>query len=207
MHIAHRISEDLDFITHSSVLPTGALKGLVTLMQDAGFAVERDDDTTAYEEFLIIGRSLHDYQQNFIVGGVKLNIFTPQPDLASVVKWSVSEVPVVATLQELFKTKALAASNRCTSRDWIDLYMLFQSHGFTLQDLVDSFKTDAIPNPRQRISQAFQNLCRGVASAADPGYESLLENPPSLSKIAAFFSTVRDEYESTESFQAFRTPG
>jgi hypothetical protein len=51
MHIAHRVSEDLDFIIVGNKLPRAALNGLVMILERDGFIVERDDDQAAYEEF------------------------------------------------------------------------------------------------------------------------------------------------------------
>lgn len=204
MRIAHRISEDLDLISHAAPLPVGALKGFVKILEGHGFTVERDDETAAYDEFLIIGKSLHDYQQNFIVDGVKMNIFVANDDLASLVAPSTEPVVRVATLDELFQTKVLAAANRCASRDWIDLYHLVNHHGFTSSDFFNALTTDAIPNPERKLSQAFQNLCRGIAPAADPGYESLMDNPPSVAVIADYFSAMRDEYEAALTARAIQ---
>lgn len=205
LHLGHRLSEDLNFVTVSHRLPRPRLSGLVRLMEEFGFQVENDDSQDAYEEFLIAGLSLHDYQQNFLVNGVKLNIFTAQSDLAAMLDCTGGPAlhPRVATLPELFGTKALAAANRCASRDWLDLYILFQ-RGFTLDDFREAFFHPGVLSPDQRIAQAFANLSRGIISASDPGYATLLEDPPQLSQIASFFSSMRDEYETIGVSKAFK---
>lgn len=204
MHIGHRISEDLDLITLTHKLPSPSLDVLVMLLERNGFTVVRDDDPTRYEEFLIAGASLHDYQQNFLVNGVKVNIFTPDSDLAGMVEPSSAPLVRVASLSELFRTKALAAANRSVSRDWIDLFVLFKRHGFTLADFHAAFQQPGIHDPAQRIARAFQNLCRGVASVTDPGYETLIPEAPSLAELAEFFIAMRDEYEIQQARDTFR---
>jgi hypothetical protein len=204
MHIAHRVSEDLDFITVGNKLPRAALNGLVMILERDGFIVERDDDQAAYEEFLIAGESLHDYQQNFLIDGVKVNIFAPDPDLGGMIETSREPLVRVASLPELFRTKALAAANRCVSRDWIDLYALLRSQGFTLADFHEAFQRPNIHNPAQRISQAFQNLCRGVKSVTDPGYETLAPDAPSLMELAKYFTALRDAYQTEQSRVTFQ---
>ncbi len=208
MHIAHRISEDLDFIASTEKLPRSALNGLVRLLAAAGFSVERDDDPRRYDEFLIAGMELHDSQQNFVVDGVKLNIFTPLPDLAGLVAPSSAPLPMVATLDELFRTKALAASNRSASRDWLDLHVLLTRHGYTLADFVDAFhRSPGIHHPAHAVSRAFDNLCRGKISGLDPGYEALLADAPSIEELAEFFRQMRGAYEAQAAEQAFKQRG
>jgi hypothetical protein len=204
MHIGHRVSEDLDFITISQKLPRAALDALVMLLEHGGFSVVRDDDPAIYDEFLIAGQSLHDYQQNFLFNGVKVNFFTPNPDLAGLVEPSSDPLVRVASLPELFRTKALAAANRSISRDWIDLYVLCKEHGFTTADFHQAFHRPGIHDPPQRMARAFQNLCRGATSITDPGYETLMPDAPSLADVSQFFVRMRDEYETRQAREMFR---
>lgn len=199
MHIGHRMSEDLDLITRERRLPRAALDTLIVQLEQAGFAVVRADDETAYEEFLIAGESLHDYQQDFLINGVKVSIVSPSIHWVGALDPSVEPFVRVASLTELFRLKALAASERSLSRDWIDLYLLFKEHGFSISDFQQAFKGPGIHYPDQAISQAFQNLCRGIKSAIDPGYETLIDNAPSLDELAAFFKSMRDQYQIDQS--------
>jgi len=146
----------------------------------------------------------HDYQQNFLIDGVKVNIFTPNADLAGMVEPSSAPLVHVASVPELFRTKALAAANRSVSRDWIDLYVLFKQHDFSLADFHNAFQQSGIPDPAQRIARAFQNLCRCVMSATDPGYETLFSDSPPLSDLAEFFTAMRNEYEIQMAREGFR---
>ncbi len=206
MQIGHRVSEDLDFITIAPKLPRAALNALVQILERSGFTVVRDDDPIVYDEFLIAGMSLHDHQQNFLIDGVKVNIFTPNPDLAGMVEPSSAPLVQVASVAELFRTKALAAANRIASRDWVDLFVLFNQHGFTLADLRRSFQHPGIHDPEQRLATAFQNLCRGVTTVTDPGYDTLLPNSPSLGELVKYFIAMRNEYEIQRARDGFGTP-
>lgn len=205
MHIGHRISEDLDFITVEKRLPRAALDALVMRLKGDGFNVERNDDPLAYEEFLIAGEDLHDHQQDLLVDGIKVSFIAPYPDWASAVDSSKTSLVRVATLPELFRLKALAASSRHLSRDSLDLYFLFKEHGFTLTDFHQAFHRPDVHHPERAISKAFQNLCLSVKSAKDPGYETLLEDAPSIEGIAKFFSALRDEYQVEQARLAFQT--
>jgi hypothetical protein len=97
-----------------------------------------------------------------------------------------------------------ASATRSISRDWLDLYILFRQHGFSLADFHDASQGAAIHDPAQTIARAFQNLCRGVSSLTDPGYETLMETAPPLSKLAEFFKAMRDEYEIQQARETFR---
>jgi hypothetical protein len=134
---------------------------------------------------------------------VKVNLFTPEPDLAGMIDPESLEVPRVASLPELFRSKALAAANRSLSRDWVDLYVLFQKHGFTVVDLEAAFRHESIREPEARLDRAFDNLCRGAASARDPGYEMLMPDAPSLETMAEYFRAMRDAYQIEKSKRAF----
>jgi hypothetical protein len=56
----------------------------------------------------------------------------------------------VASIAELFRLKAIAASEKRLSRDWIDLYYLSTEHGFTLADFQQAFQ-----GPQKNDSSVF----------------------------------------------------
>jgi hypothetical protein len=105
MHIGHRLSEDLDFAIAAPRLPRLALDGLIRILQVQGWSVARNDAEASYDEFLNAGMSLHDYQQDFLVNGVKLTFFTADADLAAAIEATAHPTPRVASLPELFRTK------------------------------------------------------------------------------------------------------
>jgi hypothetical protein len=139
LRIAHRRSEDLDFAwPGQSKLPRPALSALTRQLGSEGWRLDRDDDPKAYDEFLIAGMTLHDYQQNFIAtsrdGEVRLNFFSPEGPLAKLLPPSAAASVLVPELPLLFQTKALVTLQRSASRDWLDLYTLMTQHGFTIAD-------------------------------------------------------------------------
>lgn len=111
--IGHRQSEDLDFAWPGKKLPIPLLNRLIGNLQREGWHLERDDDANAYDEFLIAGMSLHDYQQNFIAasesGKVKLTFFSPDPPLSALLPKSTAPAVTIPPLPLLFQSKALPA--------------------------------------------------------------------------------------------------
>jgi len=196
LRVGHRISEDLDFVWSDRKLPRAALDVALRFIRESGFVkVERDDDSDLYDEFLIAGMSIHDYQQNFIIDGVKLQFFAPEPDLASLLappQGLPPDGPRVAELAEIFDLKCLAAANRCVSRDALDLYVLLREHGFTAANFAHAFKKAELPKGAER---ALANLTREIYPPTDPGYEALMDTPPTRADLRSFFLNFRDEFE------------
>ena len=195
LRIGHRRSEDLDFAYLSEKLPTSAIALL--LRKYPGWT--RNDNLANYDEFLIAGQSLHDYQQDFISGeGVKVTFLAEDKSAWPLLgKGSAGgKAPRVATTKEVFALKCLVCSRRSKSRDWYDLHTLFHDHGFEVSDMVEAFEK---ANRSSDIDLAFRRLCSGITSPDDEGYEALSENPPSLETMKAFFEKLRDQYEIRQS--------
>jgi len=164
-------------------------------MTGQGFSVVRRDNPAAYDDFLLGGGSLHDYQQDFMIDdSVRLTLFALNPParllLDPVVPNTVG--PRVATLRECFDTKALVSSERNQSRDWLDLYLLIKFHGFTLEDYRAAFDKAQAPG---QFDRGLAQLCRCQPGPEDRGYDTLLANSPTLQEIAAQFTAWRDDYE------------
>jgi hypothetical protein len=203
MQIGHRVSEDLGFLTVERRLPREAMDALLMRLGEAGLKVVRNDNQAAYEEFLIAGESLHDHQQDLLVDGVKVSLVAPYPHWAGALERLDQPLVRVASLPELFRLKALAAAERRVSRDRIDLYFLFKEHGFTVADFEKAFRGPDIHYPERAIAQAFENLCSDVRSPSDPGYETLMQDPPSREVVAKFFVRLRDEYQIEQARKGF----
>jgi len=195
LRIGHRQSEDLDFAFLSDKLPTASISMLLKKFPDW----TRNDNLASYEEFLIAGQSLHDYQQDFLSGdGVKITflaeersswpLFLPEPEIR--------DKPRIATTKEIFSLKCLVSARRSKSRDWYDLYTLFTDHGFDLSDMLGAFQR---ANRSSDIDLALRRLCSGITSPDDEGYEALIANPPSLETLKSLFENLRDQYEIEQS--------
>ena len=195
LHIQHRFSEDLDFIfldgTHSVRLPRARLNALLVDASGQGFEFVRNDDPAAEDEMEIAGMDLHDYQQDFLVNGVKVS-FVALPDLARVVAPNTGNTVRIATVDELFKTKALVTAERSKSRDWFDLYILIKYHGYSVFDYYKAFES---AGQLLKAENGMNRLCRGIPQLSDEGFEELMKNPPTLEEMAAFFKEQRDLYE------------
>ena len=204
LRIGHRRSEDLDFAFLSEKLPTVAISLLLRKFPDW----TRNDNLASYEEFLIAGQSLHDYQQDFITEeGVKVTFLAEEKSVWPVLSGaSVSEdSPRIATTKEVFALKCLVCARRSKSRDWYDLYSLLHDHGFEVSDMVEAFEK---ANRNSDIDLALRRLCSGIMAPDDEGYEALSENPPSLDTLKVFFEKLRDKYEIVQSrSQKGNTPG
>jgi hypothetical protein len=103
---------------------------------------------------------------------------------------------------EIFALKALVSAKRSNSRDWFDIYTLIQNHGFTLREFQKAFEK---ANRLKKLDFAFQRLCSGKPSESDPGFESLLPNPPSVDELASFFRKAVDDYMVAESAEVLKT--
>lgn len=189
LRIGHRQSEDLDFSFQSLKLPRGRVDALLKKYPDW----QRNDDQSAYEEFLIGGSSLHEYQQDFITeNGVKVTFFAEEKNVWPLIKQENYLIPRVATLEEIFALKSLVSAKRSASRDWFDLYMLMKDHGFTVEDMERAF---IVSKQESSLDISLMRLSKGILPPADKGYEALCENPSTLTEMKRFFSEKRDQYE------------
>jgi len=195
LRIGHRRSEDLDFAFLSEKLPTAAISLLLKKFPDW----TRNDNLASYEEFLIAGQSLHDYQQDFITEeGVKVTFLAKEKSTWPILSGAgdPEDSPRIATTKEVFALKCLVCARRSKSRDWYDLYTLYHDHGFEVSDMVEAFQK---ANRSSDIDVAFRRLCSGITSPDDEGYESLIQNPPAFETMKAFFEKLRDQYEIRQS--------
>lgn len=202
LRIGHRRSEDLDFAYLSEQLPTTAITLLLRKFPDW----TRNDNLASYDEFLIAGQSLHDYQQDFISEqGVKVTFLAEERSAWPLfgIREEQNDFPRIATTKEVFALKCLVAARRSKSRDWFDLHTLFHDHGFEISDMVEAFEK---ANRGSEIDLAFRRLCSGIASPDDEGYDALSENSPPPDILTAFFEKLRNMYEIEQS-RSLRSAG
>jgi predicted nucleotidyltransferase component of viral defense system len=195
LRIGHRQSEDLDFAFLSEKLPTPIISLLLRKFPDW----TRNDNTANYEEFLVAGQSLHDYQQDFISSeGVKITFLAEERSAWPLFLQETAQEkkPRIATTKEIFSLKCLVCARRSKSRDWYDLYTLFTDHGFDLSDMIGAFEK---ANRSSDMDLALRRLCSGLTSPDDEGFEALMVNPPTLETLKSYFETLRDNYEIDQS--------
>lgn len=196
LHLGHRRSDDLDFISTSHKLPRRAIATLTRELERAGLRVTEDVDPAAYDDFSNAGMQLKDYSQSFVVGGeVKLTFFVADRANSKVLDQQVSAGagPRIAALAELSDLKALVAASRSNSRDWLDLYILAKEHGFSLDQWKAAY--DKAELTGQHFEVALDRICSGVLPKTDTGFNSLLPNPPAVAEIAEYFKAARESYE------------
>jgi len=96
---------------------------------------------------------------------------------------------------EIFALKALVSADRSKSRDWFDLYTLFKEHGYTWANYHEIF---------QKMSTDFQyrnaasRLCSGEPQPDDEGYQSLVDNAPSLTEMRDYFTALCTAFEGNQ---------
>ena len=193
LRIGHRISEDLDLVFPASQLPRARIEVLCRIETTQNLRFERNDDEAAVFEFAQGGLDLHDYQQNFLVNAkVKVSFFAPTDSVIKVLTEPAGATVRVATLAELFKTKALTSAVRSKTRDWLDLYLLMRDHNFSMHDYRSAFVQAGIEN---QCDTGLARLCSGVPQTNDEGYQHLLRDAPVLEEMTAFFRRERDNLE------------
>lgn len=194
LHIAHRLSEDLDFVCPLPKLPRVKLRALIQSCAEHGLLFRPNDDPGAMDDFEISGMDLHDHQQDFLVNGVvKVSFFCPEAPLHALLECREADGGVrIATLHELFQSKAILTASRSKTRDWFDLYILMQQHGFTMDDYHAAYVQAGIPN---QYDIGIKRLCSGHPQASDEGYEALVKDAPSVEELQRFFVQKRDDYE------------
>ncbi len=195
MHIGHRVSEDLDFayVESSRHLPKAQIRGLKRSLANRGVTLAENQSALDVEEFLNSGLDLNDYQQNFIANGsVKVSLVCFDPPMDKLLRGTASDPLRVATKDELFQTKAFVCADRSRQRDWLDLYTLLNFHGYTMRDVYDVFQQ---VNSLAKFNIAQSRLRSCSVEASDPGYETLLPDPPSIDDMRAYFAQELDALE------------
>jgi hypothetical protein len=193
LHLRHRLSEDLDLVCLAGQLPRARLDALRVLGRQAGHVFSPDTDQSLVEQFADAGLDLLDYQQNDLVdGSLRVSFFVAEPPLARVLSSAPTGPVRIGTLAELFKSKSLVSAVRSKTRDWLDLYLLMRDYGFKLSDYRQAFVEAGIES---QWETGLARLCSGQPHKDDEGYAHLLDAPPSLVDMAAFFRAERDRLE------------
>ncbi len=201
MRIGHRLSEDLDFAFLGDLLPVLRLRQLVDAMRGTGTDMQLNQDAIAEQEFIDSGLLLEEHQQNYIADNAVKISFVRLDNPTTRLLSGTSDSPLrVATLDEVFKTKALVCAERSKSRDWFDLYILMTRHGYEASDLHRAFleadRVGSFPVAELRL-----RACK--PSATDEGYLELVDPAPTLEVLRQFFNEALDRLQVTLSKIAF----
>jgi hypothetical protein len=203
LHIGHRQSEDLDFITTLPRLPRALLKQIETAIRQQGHSLVYKDDPASADDFENAGLELHDHSQNWLIDGiVKLTFFAGDDHHRKILTQpNESDGFRVGTLLELSQLKALVAASRSTSRDWLDLFVLERDHKFGLAQWKEAYDKAGLTSAH--FENALNRICSGILAPDDQGFSSLMGCPPSLGHIASHFQTLRRDYETNIARAAF----
>lgn len=199
LHIGHRVSEDLDFITLLRNLPRKALENLERELEERGHHIFHDINPAAHDDFQNAGMELEDSQQNWIVdGSVKLTFFSADLQHEKLLARSARNEPAgagfkIAAFHELCQLKATVTASRSKSRDWLDLFILERDHGFGLAQWKDAFDQAGLTPAHFEI--ALNRLCKGNPEDREEGYTALLPNPPTILEMQTRFQKLRHRYE------------
>lgn len=203
LRIGHRTSEDLDFAYLGAVLPRLRLNLLRQTIKKEGGFFELNQDIAAEHDFLNAGLDLNDHQQNYLAtGNVKVSFVRLDAEITALLSGNELQPLRVATLDEIFKTKALVCADRSKSRDWFDLYILLTQHGYTIQDMYLVFEQSG---RKYNFDTAAMRLRACRLSPTDEGYVQLLEHAPTLSEIGDYFNAALDQWQTTTTFVTFKT--
>ena len=206
LRIGHRVSEDLDLAYTARKLPKVQIAALVKHLAGMGVTMQLAQSPLDEEEFFNSGLDLSDYQQNFTAyavgqgGGVKVSLVCYDPPMAEFIKGQPTDALRVATVGEIFDTKAWVCSERSKTRDWLDIYTLIKHHGYSFDDLRTVF--DRL-NRLAAFNNATSRLRLATPGAADEGYLSLMADAPSLDEMRAFFNAGLDALETKLAKAAF----
>jgi hypothetical protein len=190
LHLAHRQSEDLDFAylglaaTPASRLPRGPLEQVLKHLRGEGHQIEERDSPVSWREFETAGMDLHDYQQDYSIGGVLVSFFTPDYPLTRLIAPGTAGGVRLAGLDELFRSKALVVAGRSKTRDWFDLHYLLTVGGYTMADFAYVFQLAGEP---QKLGIAISRLCSGQPGLGDEGFAGLTPHPPDVEEMKRFF--------------------
>lgn len=185
LRIGHRTSEDLDFAYAEGALPRVRLQRLFESLAKDGFALE-----------------LADHQQDFIVDGVKVTFVVLEPQMRQVFASDAHAPLRVASMDEIFRLKALVCAARSKSRDWFDLYVLMREHGYTMDDFHRAFVDSGQP---AKYDIATRRLLSGKPQLADEGYEQVAgAAAPTLGEMRSFFEGKISEFERQQFAMALR---
>jgi Nucleotidyl transferase AbiEii toxin, Type IV TA system len=190
LQIGHRRSEDLDFAWPHGNLPRGALRRLVTTA--SGITFVPDDDEIAKQEADDCSLDLGDIMQNYLADGVRVTFFKSERAEASLLGGTPADPLRIATVPEIFLLKALVTAKRSKSRDWFDLYILFQRHGYKWTDYHDAFMRHGLAH---EYGNASSRLCSGQPQRDDEGYKNLVDDPPKLEEMRDYFISLRTDFE------------
>jgi predicted nucleotidyltransferase component of viral defense system len=205
LHIAHRLSNDLDFLfcEQSGKLPATKIDRLVWQLRNQGCKVDLVTNSAQESAFRInTGERLSDYARDYAIDGVKVTFFAASPHRhpKRFAFWRATPRDIqpgcafaVLSLDALKVAKTLVLQDRVRSRDLFDLMVLMRDHGYTPEALFDTvarLADDAQDGEIERL------ILRGLIplDKQDEGLETVAV-ATTMPEIYTFFDARLTDYE------------
>ena len=183
----HRDSEDLDFAYPGLVLPQDVIRDIRHALAIRGVVLKQVENLVAAQEFENAGLDLLEAQQDYLADGVKLTFFAPHEEERRILS---EDTPVeiegvrVASLETLFRLKALLLTHRVTRRDLFDLYFFTHDQGRPVSLIFEVIHGYA---PHCSDELVKHRLLTQPFPINDPGFESLTDRGLDVETIQAWF--------------------
>lgn len=194
LHVAHRVSEDLDFVQFGKELDRARIERILTDLR----GVEPPELVTslvARQHFDNEGYDIDDVHQDWMVDGVKVTFFCPdRREELDVLRKAVPEaygaVPV-ADLDTIFRLKAMVVAERWTSRDAFDLLHFVERQGHGMSEIDEALR---IKRPHYPFDNRMGLLTRPF-TPFDPGFQSIgSDGPQTMAELAERMKATVDRY-------------
>jgi hypothetical protein len=205
LHIAHRQSNDLDFlfVESNGKLPTGQIDRLIWHLRAEGHTAELITHSAQASTFRInTGELLSDYARDYAIDGVKVTFFaaSKRKHPKRFAYWQNAPRDSqsgcsfqVLSLDGLKIAKTLVLQDRVRSRDLFDLMVLMRDHGYSIASLfsnVAQYADGATDGETERlILRGLMPLDRQDEGLASVKVETLMP------EIYQFFDARLLEYE------------
>ena len=205
LHIAHRLSNDLDFIFYErhGKLPSARIDALIRSLRDHGCTADLVIDSAQESAFRInSGERLSDYARDYNIDGVKVTFFTanPQQQPRRFAFWQSCPRDLqtgcafaVLALDALKTAKTLVLQDRVRSRDLFDLMVLMRDCSFTIEAFFETIHRLADGTQDGEMERL---ILRGLIplDKRDEGLDSVGVGV-SMNEIYAFFDSRLTDYE------------
>jgi predicted nucleotidyltransferase component of viral defense system len=178
LQVAHRISEDLDFVVHEKKLDRRLIRSLVEGLAD-GTDPRLVTSEAARQQCEQDGFDIDDFHQDWLVRGVKLTFFAPEAD---------SEVAIydqvgthshgsirVLDKEGVYRLKCNVVHDRTTSRDLFDLWWFVTHDGKSVEDILGQAADRA---RHLSLDLKLAKISPVKFRDADPGFTPLVKDAP-----------------------------
>jgi len=193
IHLKHRLSEDLDFMFYKeNILPRDDL----LLFKDKYKAEFKAFDTLIQQEFINDGGDINDYQQRFIIDGIKIEFVVNIGNILE--KNIVNEINIeeyqgipIASLESLKQMKSLLLMERNKIRDLYDVVYMIKNNILTIKEFINTIKKYRLTYEENYI---LNKIKYKTLSFNDEGLDGLIDNPPNFEELKNYLIAKIEQY-------------